>query len=450
MFRILRLSWLLSSVLLVWTALNTWSGATSFVIGSESCPEQMNFPPVTIKELIVDWSPEPLTLAEATLFELPKTETGRMSVIFHDLDPRYEFPYYLVIATPYSQLAQDETIPTVQVVADRKSDGSGLVTQHLNLEPGYEYGVEVYALSWGKGVRLSAPPDVEYATTLLSPLFFGAYQVNILFGCDQPGPILQECEITTKTSHREIQTELALEGTSFNSHVLAMTSEPRGSSNARTVYFLDPVTFGPGDYVRSDRSKQVTHVELTIGTVAGVNQAAGKIAYRDRISLDTEGNWLVSEQYYCRALAPRNGANVDPSSRCLGPLAPVRGQTDVQFNPERFRTSYRISVGLPDGTYDFQLVAQKRMKDQDTGEVSYEAVSAPSILRVEIGRPNIFSYTPEEYVRLLEDIEAELRSEDDELELNYWNKLLFPDFEQREALLFALEDLGIKLNSQLE
>lgn len=91
-----------------------------------------------------------------------------------------------------------------------------------------------------------------------------------------------------------------------------------------------------------------------------------------------------------------------------------------------------------------------RKKDQDTGVVSYEAVSAPSILRVEIGKPNILSFTAEEYVRLLEEIEAEYRSEAEDLELNYWTKLLYPDFDQREALLFALEDLGVKLNSQLE
>ena len=63
MYRKLRLNWFLSSVLIGWTVLHTWSGASSFVIGSESCPEQLNFPPVSIEELIVDWSPKPLTLA---------------------------------------------------------------------------------------------------------------------------------------------------------------------------------------------------------------------------------------------------------------------------------------------------------------------------------------------------------------------------------------------------
>ena len=56
-----------------------------------------------------------------------------MSVVFHDLDPRYEFPFYLVIATPFSQLAQDEAIPPIQAVADRGPDGTSLITQHLNL-----------------------------------------------------------------------------------------------------------------------------------------------------------------------------------------------------------------------------------------------------------------------------------------------------------------------------
>ena len=139
MHRKIRWNWFLSSVLIGWMVLHTWSGASSFVIGSESCPAQLNFPPISIKELIVDWSPEPLTLGEASLFEIPKTETGRMIVVFHDLDPRYESPYYLVIATPYSQLAQDESIPTVQAVAAREPDGASLITQHPNLEPELEW-----------------------------------------------------------------------------------------------------------------------------------------------------------------------------------------------------------------------------------------------------------------------------------------------------------------------
>ena len=147
---------------------------------------------------------------------------------------------------------------------------------------------------------------MKYATTLLSPLHFGAYQLNILYGCDSPVRVTEECEISADTPYIQIQTVLALDGTLPNSHVLAMASEPRGSSNTRTVYFLDPATFGPGDYVRSDRSEQLTHGELTVGTVAGANQPTGKTAYRDRISIDSEGNWLITEQYYCRALMPRS------------------------------------------------------------------------------------------------------------------------------------------------
>jgi len=80
-------------------------------VGSESCPEQLRFPAVSIKELIVAWSPAPLTLGDASWFTLPQTETGRMTVVFRDLDARFEFPYYLIIATPDSVLPRMQKFP---------------------------------------------------------------------------------------------------------------------------------------------------------------------------------------------------------------------------------------------------------------------------------------------------------------------------------------------------
>lgn len=157
-------------------------------MGSESCPEPLRFPAVSIEELIVAWSPAPLTLGNASWFTLPPTETGRMTGVFRDLDARSEFLYYLIIATPDSALAENEEIPTVQAAADRPPDAAGFVAYYLDLGPGYEYGVEVYARA-GPGIRRGAPPEVAYATTLLSPVFCGAYQANVVFGRDQPGEI---------------------------------------------------------------------------------------------------------------------------------------------------------------------------------------------------------------------------------------------------------------------
>ena len=404
-----------------------------------------------IKELNVDWASEHLALAEASFFEQPQTKRGWMEVVFYDLDGMYEFPSYLVLATPYSKLAEEEGIPTIQTVVDRKRSVDGLIAHSLFLEPGYEYGVEVYALSKGQGVRLSAPTDVEYQTTLLGPLYFGAYQVNVLFGCNQPAVVTEECTITPETKNFEIQTELPLEGGWQNSHVLAMAGEPNSSPDTRIVYFLDPTTFGPGEYVRSDKAGQATHVELTVRPVKEVNPNSNAIAYRHRIRLEDEDNWVVSEHYYCRALIEdSNGAQDNLAGRCLGPLTPGTGGVEVQSNPERFRTSYAISMGVPDGIYILELVAQAAKKDENTGKLTYEAVSAPANLRAEIGRPNIFSFSAQEYIRLLSDIEAEFKSDDEDLDLTYWTELLFPNFDKGESINFALEDLGIKLNLQVK
>lgn len=135
---------------------------------------------------------------------------------------------------------------------------------------------------------------------------------------------------------------------------------------------------------------------------------------------------------------------------CLGPLAPESDGTGIQFNPKRFRTAYTIAAGVPDGTYDFELVTQTAEKDEATGAVTYKVVSAPAILRVRIGRPDVFSYTTAEYVGLLVDIEAEFHADADDLVLNYWTQWLFPDFAQEESLFHALDDLSVKLNSQLD
>ncbi len=155
-----------------------------------------------------------------------------------------------------------------------------------------------------------------------------------------------------------------------------MAGEPAGSPHIRIVYFSDPSTFGPGDYVRSDRAAQDTHVELTVRTVpdAEPDQESDRIAYRQRIPLEAEAHRVVSVHYYCRGVLPGPGGDrPSPAELCLGPLAPESDGTGIQFNSERFRTAHAISAEVPDGgAYDFALVTQTAEKNEDTGDVTIQ------------------------------------------------------------------------------
>lgn len=85
---------LLYTFLLVFLSLSGDSNASSYLVGSKSCPAVLRFPAVLIKELNVKWTPEPLALVDASLFEQPQSKSGWMGVVFNDLATVYEFPYY--------------------------------------------------------------------------------------------------------------------------------------------------------------------------------------------------------------------------------------------------------------------------------------------------------------------------------------------------------------------
>lgn len=435
----------------LWLALALFCGVISgtglraFELGGGSCPAHLSFYPVEIESLIVDWTPPPLEIGDAAAFELPLTRTGRMRVVFHDLDSRLVFPHYLIVATPVSKLAKDEGIAEVKSVVLRRPGPDGLIAHDMDLEPGYEYGVEVYALSPYQDLRLSQKPDTEYATTLLSPLFFGAYQVTILFGCDVPTPVAQGCVITPKTENIEVETELPLRGRGANNAILVLDEEVNGDSGDRGLYFLDPQAFGPADFLKSDRSGQATHVELVIRRRTDSGGTGAVTAYRQRMSLEDRENWVNSSHYFCRAVVPGFG---NPASRCFGPAD--ASYADLQSNPEVFRTGYRFSFLLADGPYAFELVALQKKKDADTGEISYPAVSAPAILWADVRGSSTFAASPGEYLRLLQRIDEQYTPGDEDFEPSYWVNVLRPGFKDGEPLLHALDDLGVKLNSQLE
>ena len=416
-------------------------GLPGYPLASERCPAALRMPPVRIKALEVDWAGRSASLQDALFFEMDALETGQMRVLFWDLDPRYAFDRYLVMATPDSELARDEELAVAYSSAARTPDGEGVITHYLNLEPGYEYGVKVYAVSRDFVTLLSAEPDTEYATTLLSPLYFGGYQLHVDYACTGELAVLQRegCYIDPETALVATHTSLAFDPARRNSHVLELHSD---SETTRTVRFLDPLAFGPGDYKTSDLASRITHYQLRVWAADG-DQA---LAYRRRMALDDASFWVVSSNTY-RLWHPDLARDPNPPQ----PRDP-QGQGFIA-NPERFRTAWQASFTLRDGAYVFEIAALEKRKDDDTDEITYKVLSAPSRLTADIGSArtrHLNQFSDGQYRKIWDDFETGLSPDSEDLHWNYWAEVMFPDWDEREPLLYGMDDLALRLNATLK
>ena len=249
-----------------------------FPLGSRTCPSSLLWLPVEIVDLIVEWDGRTETLRDVMMFEQSAVQTGQMTVVFKDLDPALPFDHYLVIATPVSKLSEDLKIPEVREGLRRTRDPDGLIRHHLNLEPGTEYAVEVYATAPGYVTLLSGKPDYKAATTLLSPLYFGGYQLDMTWGCREASAGAG-CVVTAETTYVVVETDLTLDAEHYNTGTLDLG--PRDNPNQeRTVRMLKPFYFGPGDHLSSDRANKVTHYQLRVTERGGRDKPVVLPAYR--------------------------------------------------------------------------------------------------------------------------------------------------------------------------
>ena len=292
----LRCTVLVLVALAVLLVCSSTTAGIGFPLGSRTCPSSLLWLPVEITDLIVDWDGRTETLRNAMMFEQGSVQTGQMTVVFKDLDPNLPFEHYLVIATPVSKLSEDLKIPEVKEGLRRTPDADGLVHHHLNLEPGTEYSVEVYATTPGYVTLLSGKPDYESATTLLSPLYFGGYRLDTTWGCREASSGAG-CIITAETEYVRVETDLTLDAEHRNTGTLDLG--PRGSPNReRSVRMLKPFYFGPGDHLSSDRADKITHYQLWVTERDGGN----KPVFFQRIDKDDESYWVVSSNRYEVAL----------------------------------------------------------------------------------------------------------------------------------------------------
>lgn len=401
-----------------------------FPLGSRTCPTSLLWLPVEITDLIVEWDGRTETLRDVMMFEQGRVQTGQMTVVFRDLDPALPFEHYLVIATPVSKLSEDLKIPEVKEGLRRTRDPDGLVRHHLNLEPGTEYAVEVYATAPGYVTLLSGKPDYKAATTLLSPLYFGGYQLDTTWACSEPSPGAG-CIITAATEDVVVETDLILGAEYRNTGTLDLG--PRDNPNReRTVRMLKPFYFGPGDHLSSDRADRVTHYQLQVTEVAG----RGKPEFFQRIDTEDSVYWVVSVNSYAVV---------------FGGTGPV---LDVEGNPlpgrRSFVSGHRFVLQLEDGKYIFELHAVERKVDDDTEEVSWVTHTAPSRLEATVGPSTVNQFTQDEYKIILEDIERDIDPKDDDLKYSLWFDVLYPDWKRGEYLFWAADDLALRFDQLLE
>ena len=402
-----------------------------FPLGSRTCPSSLLWLPVEIADLIVEWDGRTETLRNVMMFEQSAVETGQMTVVFRDLDPVLPFEHYLVIATPVSKLSEDLKIPEIREGLRRTRDAEGLVRHHLNLEPGTEYAVEVYATAPGYVTLLSGKPDYKAATTLLSPLYFGGYQLDTTWGCQVTGSETG-CVITAETEHVVWETDLILDAEHHNTGTLDLG--PRDNSNQeRTVRMLKPFYFGPGDHLSSDRANKVTHYQLRVMERDG----GDKPTFFQRIDKDDKGYQVVSSNKYRVALGGSGQAR------------------DAEGNPlpnntRPYVSGHRFVMQLEDGEYIFELHAVERKVDDDTAEVSWITHTAPSRLEATVGPSTVNRFTVDEYKIILEDIERDIDPKDDDLKYSLWFDVLYPDWKRGEYLFFAADDLALRFDQLLD
>ena len=364
------------------------------------------------------------------MFEQGRVQTGPMTVVFKDLDPALPFDHYLVIATPVSKLSENLKIPEIKEGLRRTPDSDGLVRHHLNLEPGTEYAVEVYATAPGYVTLLSGKPDYKAATTLLSPLYFGGYQLDTTWACSEPTPGVG-CVITAATEDVVVRTDLTLSAAFRNTGTLDLGSRDNPNQE-RTVRMLKPYYFGPGDHLSSDRSDKVTHYQLRVTEVAG----SGKPAFFQRIDTEDLVYQVVSVNRYAIA---------------FGGTGEIR---DMDGNPlpdrRPFVSGHRFVMQLEDGKYIFELHAVERKVDADTEQVTWVTHTAPSRLEATVGPSTVGQFTRDEYKIILEDIERDIGPKDDDLTYSLWFNVLYPDWKRGEYLFWAADDLALKFDQLLD
>ena len=402
-----------------------------FPLGSRTCPSSLLWLPVEITDLIVEWDGRTETLRDVMVFEQGPVQTGQMTVVFKDLDPALPFEHYLVIATPVSELSAELAIPEVKEGLRRTRDPDGLVRHHLNLEPGTEYAVEVYATAPGYVTKLTGKPDYKAATTLLSPLYFGGYQLDTTWGCQEASPGAG-CVVTAETEHVTVETDLTLDAEHHNTGTLDLG--PRGSPHReRTVRMLKPFYFGPGDHLSSDRADKITHYQLRVMERDG----GDKPAFFQRIDKDDEGYWVVSSNRYAVVFGGSGQAR------------------DMEGNPlpnntRPYVSGHRFVMQLEDGEYVFELHAVERKVDDETEEVGWIAHTAPSRLEATVGPSTVNRFTVEEYTIILEDIERDIAPKVDDLKYSLWFDVLYPDWKRGEYLFWAADDLALRFDQLLD
>ena len=401
------------------------AGGIGFPLGSRTCPSSLLWLPVEITDLIVEWGGRTETLRNVMMFEQGRVQTGQMTVVFKDLDPALPFDYYLVIATPVSKLSENLKIPEVKEGLRRTRDPDGLVRHHLNLEPGTEYAVEVYATAPGYVTLLSGKPDYKAATTLLSPLYFGGYQLDTTWGCQETDPGAAETEDFTVT------TDLTLDAEHHNTGTLDLGSRDNPNQE-RTVRILKPFYFGPGDHLSSDRANKVTHYQLRVMERDG----GDKPVFFQRIDKDDKGYWVVSSNRY--AVFGGSGQARDAEGNPL------------PDNTRPYVSGHRFVMQLEDGEYVFELHAVERKVDDDTEDVDWITHTAPSRLEATIGPSTVGQFTQDEYKTILDDIEHSIDPKDDDLEYSLWFDVLYPDWENGEYLYWAADDLALKFDQLLD
>ena len=307
--------------------------------------------------------------------------TGRLEVVFKDINTSYKITHYDVIATPSDEPGTSEELGIDEVVTevDRPSAVGSTVTATLDLEPGTDYDIDVVANFYSVQTSPNqSDQDSLGATTFLSPPFLGG------------GVALVMADLETEPSPAD-----------RGVHYLVYKDD----QELHTLRWLNPKRFGPFDHVFKVGPEGDVFIKAD-GTTGEVKSDVGDWEGADILCTNNDDGALEDD------CADNDGVGISHYRVTI---------TDDNGNVEYIQTVktsddpvYKVEFDLNDGTYTFAV---------DAGYVSdgkFYALSDKS--QVEFDIPDDYRryhQTQDIVDALLDDISAAVAGEKDDFDPFY-------------------------------
>ena len=231
-------------------------------------------------------------------------DNGLLEVSFMDIPTSFDFDGYIIEATVGTQPgaskatgAADYKTKPADLIARPEVRGAK-VTRVLNLEPGTQYFVKVYAVNHNT-VQISPSQrnqDTTNAVTLLTAPFLGALDWGLYYPTkgagDPPAYMMGDACNTEDTGcstsegwRNVVGVDSKLKGTHFAIHGIEI------ENGQHYFRWLDPVVYGPFDHVKGMHTIE----DETVNRMADLYDDGDGVTHYQFMALNEHGNRMAVE-----------------------------------------------------------------------------------------------------------------------------------------------------------